>query len=270
MASTAGQVEDRNVSIGHVLSRAFATMGANPLTVFGISFALGALPRVAMNYGAQSLGYSSRNYMTGAISPLLFFSIAVAIGLLSIFSSMLTQGALVRATIAHSEGREASFGESAMAGLRVVLPLFALGILFSLGLLFGFVLLIIPAIFLYLMWAVAAPALVEERTGVFGAFNRSSYLTKGARWQILGLSFVMLVIYWIFSGVIATSLVLIYGVQGLATLTQNGLPLAWLIVSGVLSTILTAIMTTIQTSLYVELRNWKDGPASEKLADIFA
>ena len=270
MASSAAQVEDRNVSIGRVLSRAFATMGSNPVTVFGISFVLGALPRVTMNYVAQNLGYSQQNFATGAITPLFYFSVAAAITLFSIFSSMLTQGALVRATIAHSEGREASFSESALAGLRVVLPLFVLGILFSLGLLLGFVLLIIPGIFLYLMWAVAAPALVEERTGIFGAFNRSSYLTKGARWQILGLGFIMLVIYWIFSGVVATILVLIYGVQGLAASIQHGLPLTWLVVSAVLSTILTAIITTIQTSLYVELRNWKDGPASEKLADIFA
>ena len=156
-----------------------------------------------------------------------------------------------------------------MAGLRVVLPLFVLGILFTLGLLLGFVLLIIPAIYLYLMWAVAAPALVEERTGIFGAFNRSSYLTKGARWKILGLGLVMALIYWIFAAVIATTLVLIYGVQDMAASMQHGLPLAWLLVSGILATILTAILTTIQTSLYVELRNWKDGPASEKLADIF-
>jgi hypothetical protein len=269
MASTASGVEDRNVSIGRVLSRAFATMGSNPLTVFGISFVFGALPRVALNYLAQTLGYSQQNYLSGAITPLFYFSIAAGITLFSIFSSMLTQGALVRATIAHSEGREASFGESAMAGLRVVLPLLLLGILFSLGLMLGFVLLIVPGIFLYLMWAVAAPALVEERTGVFGAFNRSSYLTKGARWHILALGLVMVLIYLIFSAVIGATLVLTFGVQGMVAGIQHGLPLGYLLVSGILATILTAIITTIQTSLYVELRNWKDGPASEKLADIF-
>jgi hypothetical protein len=65
-------------------------------------------------------------------------------------------------------------------------------------------------------------------------------------------------------------LVLIFGVQGLTAGIRHGLPLGYLLVSGILATILTAIITTIQTSLYVELRNWKDGPASEKLADIFA
>ena len=270
MASTAAPIEDRNVSIGRVISRAFATMGSNPVTVFGISFVLGALPRVLLNYGSQTLGYSQQNYLSGAITPLFFFSIAAVVAVFSIFSSMLTQGALVRATIAHSEGRNASFSESAMAGLRVVLPLFVLGILFSLGLLLGFVLLIVPAIFLYLMWAVAAPALVAERTGILGAFGRSSYLTKGARWKILGLGLVMVLIYTVTSVVLGATLVLIYGVQDLAAGMQHGLPLAWFLVSGIVATLLIATITTFQTSLYVELRNWKDGPASEKLADIFA
>jgi len=45
---------------------------------------------------------------------------------------------------------------------------------------------------------------------------------------------------------------------------------AEVLLSGLVTTVLTAILNTIQTSLYVELKNWKDGPGSEKLADIFA
>ena len=159
-----------------------------------------------------------------------------------------------------------------MTGLRVVLPLFVLGLLFGVSLLLGFVLLLVPGIILYLMWAVAAPVLVEEGTGVFGAFSRSSYLTKGARWTILGLGLIMALIYWLFSIVIGVALFLVYGLnglQGLATTIDHGLPIAWLLTTGLLKTILTAVLATIQTSLYVELRDWKDGPATEKLANIF-
>ena len=269
MASTG----DRVVSIGRIFSRAFATMGSNPVTVFGISFVFGALPGVVINYVAQSLGYSQQNFTTGVITPLFYFSILAVTVLLSIFFTVLTQGALVRATAAHSEGRKASFVESAMAGLRVVLPLFMLGVLLALGLTLGFVLLIVPGIILYLMWAVAAPVLVEEGTGVFGAFNRSSELTKGARWTILGLGLIMILIYWLFSiviGIIFLALFGMNGIQNMATTMQNGLPIGFLLVSGLVTTVLTAILNTIQTSLYIELKNWKDGPGSEKLADIFA
>lgn len=270
MATSAATFEDRVFSLGRVFSRAFSTIGSNPLTVFGISFVFGALPGLVMNYVAQNLGYSQQNLTTGVITPLFFFTIFGVTIVLGIFFSMLTQGALVRATAAYSEGRKASFSESALAGARVAFPLFLLGILLALGVMAGFLLLIVPGIILYLMWAVAAPALVEERTGVLEAFGRSRFLTKGARWQIFALGLVILVIYWIFSAVTGAILVYIYGLQGLATAMQNGLPIAWLLVSGVITTILTAIVTATQTSLYIELRNWKDGPASEKLADIFA
>ena len=258
------------MSIGRVFNRAFSTMGGNPVTVFGISFVFGALPGLVMNYGARSVGYSQQNLATGVITPFFFFTVLGITLVLGILFAMLTQGALVRATAAYSEGRNASFGESAMAGLRVAAPLFLLGILLALGLMLGFVLLIVPGIILYLMWAVASPALVEENIGVFEAFNRSSFLTKGARWKIFGLGLIVVLIYWVFSLVIGLVLVSIYGLQGLAESTQQGLPIAFLLVSGVISTILTAIVNTIQTALYVELLNWKDGPASDKLADIFA
>ncbi|GAA0324420.1 hypothetical protein GCM10009087_38410 [Sphingomonas oligophenolica] len=258
------------MSIGRVFNRAFSTLGGNPVTVFGISFVFGALPSLLLNYGTRNLGYTQQGFATGAISPAIFFGTTIVTALLTLFFSMLTQGALVRTTAAFSEGRNASFGESAMAGVRAAVPLFLLGILMGLGLALGFVLLIVPGIILYLMWAVAAPALVEERTGVFGAFDRSSFLTKGARWKIFALGLIMMLIYWLFAAAIGLILVAIYGVQGLADSMRQGPSIAWVLVSGVMSTILTAILTTIHTSLYVELRNWKDGPASEKLADIFA
>lgn len=270
MATSIDGASDRSVSIGRIFSRAFGTMGGNPITVFGISFVFGAVPGVLINYVAQSLGYSQQNLTTGVISPILFFTILAVTLVLGVVFAMLSQGALVRATIAHSEGREASFGDCAMTGLRVVVPLFLLGILLGLGVTFGFLLLIVPGIILYLMWAVAAPALVVERTGVIEAFGRSSYLTSGARWKIFGLGLIMLVIYWIFSAISGVVIVSIYGLQGMVAATQQGLPIGFLLVSAVISTIVTAIVATVQTSLYVELRNWKDGPDTEALSEIFA
>jgi hypothetical protein len=35
-------------------------------------------------------------------------------------------------------------------------------------------------------------------------------------------------------------------------------------------TTITAIATSVQTSLYVELRDWKDGPQTDRLKDVFA
>jgi len=270
MATSIGEAGARTVSIGRIFSRAFETMGSNPITVFGISFLFTALPTFVVNYIGRGLGYSQQNMMTGAISPLLFVTFTLVSLLVGVVLTMLTQGALVRVTAAHLQGREASFGEAAMTGLRNALPLFALAILLGLGLMLGFLLLIVPAVILYLMWAVAAPALVEEKIGVIDAFGRSRYLTSGARWKVLGLGLIMILVYWLFSIISGIFMVSIYGIEGLAVAMQQGLPTAFLIVSVVLSTLLTAIVATIQTSLYIELREWKDGPATEALTEIFA
>jgi hypothetical protein len=267
MATNIGGATDRSVSVGRVFSRAFSTMGSNPLTVFGIAFLFGALPNVAMAYFGQSLVTTSA---TGPAVTVMAIAVPIAQLVIGIALAMIVQGALVRATVAHSEGREASFGESALAGLRVIVPLFIVGLLIGLAVMFGMILLIVPGVILYIMWSVAGPVLVEERSGIFGAFGRSSYLTSGARWPVFGINLLLLVIMWAFAALLGAVLFSIYGLQGLAGALAQGMPVWYLVVSCVTSTISMAISTTIQTSIYVELRDWKDGPATEALSDIFA
>lgn len=265
MASSAIAVEERRMSIARVFERGFSTIGSNPVTMFGIAFLFSALPGMLINYGSQLIQQPMLEGLgTGAV-------IAISIGtlLLALVFGMITQGALVRATIAHSEGRKASFGESVMAGLVMVLPLIALGILFALAVGVGLMLLIVPGVMLYIIWSVASPALVAERSGVFGAFGRSQFLTKGARWRIFALQLVIIIFYWIVSSALGVLLIATYGMEGLETMGQT-LPLWYMGLNAVIQTAIAAIWGAIQTSLYVELRDWKDGPDAHALADIFA
>ena len=87
---------------------------------------------------------------------------------------------------------------------------------------------------------------------------------------MFGVGVVIAVLYWIFSAISGAVMIAVYGTQGLIAAMQQGLPFAFLIGSAVLSTLLTAVVATIQTSLYIELRDWKDGPATEALTEIFA
>lgn len=257
MAATA-QHEDRQMQIGRVFARAFSTIGANPLSVFGIAFLFGALPGALVSLATQAL--ASTGLMLG-------FTLAGIAGLLaSVTFSMMTQGALVRITVAHADGRRATAGEALGAGLRAVLPLFALGLLMTLAVGFGLTLLVVPGVILYVIWSVAAPALVEERCGVFAAFARSRFLTKGARWKIFALELVVLVFYWLIAAVIGVGAIFASHVVngGVQTTIWS---LLW---SAAAKTLTAAVWGTIQTSLYVELRDWKDGPARGRLADIFA
>jgi len=134
----------------------------------------------------------------------------------------------------------------------------------------GSILLIVPGIFLALMWSMAMVAVVAERPGIFGAFARSATLTKGARWKILGVFLAMAVIYIIvfgFAGIAgsATSLSVAqlragvqpsFGIGQIITALINGAVVTW--------------ATTMFTSLFIELREWKEGPDTSRLSDIFA
>ena len=267
MASVAA-VEERNVSIGRVFSRGFGTIAGNPVTTLGIAFLFGALPSLLIGYAIQAWGVESFTFL----GPLATIALALVTAVIGIALAMITQGALVRATVAHSEGREASFGESAAAGLAVALPLFGMAILSGLGILVGLVFLIVPGIILYVMWSVAAPSLVEERLGPVEALGRSRELTRGARWKVFGLLLVVTVISWICSAIIGLASVMWYGSPAdfaSAAASGNGPPVAYYTINAVFQTLSLAVWGVIQTSLYVELRHWKEGPATEKLADIF-
>jgi hypothetical protein len=250
-----------------VFQRAFSAIALNPIVILGLALVVGAVPGLIMTYVLVQAGLGSpATFQAGAVSPASIMGAVFLSSLVSLVISALVQGALTRATVSANEGRRASFGESLATGLRVILPLIGLSILFGLGIVLGFVLLIVPGFILLTMWAVSVPALVVERTGVFAAFSRSSALTKGSRWKILGLYLVLAAIYWLMSIVLGlVGLKMYAGANAAAGLTTGNL-----LGSVLLGTIFNVLWGTIQPSLYVELRQAKEGDNVEALADVFA
>ena len=266
MATIAMDVPDRQVSIGRVFSRAFATIGGNPVTTIGIAFLFGALPRFLLGLIVRPLRASDPTKMnvgTGLI-------ITLGSGVLGIAFYAIVQGSLVRATVDHEDGSKASLGESMMSGLRVALPLIGMAILSAIGLMVGMVLFIVPGIILYVMWCVAAPALVDERLGVFSAFGRSRALTKGYRWRILGLLLVLILTTYLVMGLIAVVFVTgrSFSLTAFAAAQQNQ-SAALMIGMLLVQTLFAAVYGVCLASLFVELRNAKDGPSKRALADVF-
>jgi hypothetical protein len=266
MATIASEGVDRSVSIGRVFSRAFGTIRGNPVTTLGIGFLFGALPSLLAAYAIQNV--RADNFAT--LGRVATIGIGLFSLLVTILIGIIAQGVLVRVTVAFSEGRKASLGESVMAGLVVAAPLFLLGLLSAFGLALGFLLLVVPGVILYMMWSVAAPSLVEERLGPIEALGRSRYLTRGARWKIFALMLIVLVVYWVVSGIIAALTIASYGgLAEVAASAANGASFAQLAINAVVATLYSAVSGVIPPSLYVELRDWKDGPQTEALAEIF-
>lgn len=256
------------MSIGRIFSRTFATIGANPLPMFSLAFVFIGLPGAVLNYGMQSFRYSQGISPTGQFTAASLVT-TTGFSLVTIVLAVLAQGALIRATIASNDGAPVRFGDCAAIGLRKALPMIGLTLLIALMATVGLVLLIVPGIILYVVLSVAAPALVEENIGVFAALSRSAALTKGARWNVFAALFVALVLYWLISVVGGVALLAFGGVREAVAMNMGGGSIVFLLINLVTSTLLVTLFSALQSSLYIELRDWKDGPASEGLTQIF-
>ncbi|MEC3950756.1 hypothetical protein [Sphingobium sp. HWE2-09] len=263
MATRTGLEEERAFGVGRVLSRAFGTLGDNPVATFGIAFLFGSIPQFFYSYfiGATLAG-------ADRASTIAAIAVSVASFVVFLLLSMLVQAALVRATLAYGKGQRATLAQCIGTGLGKAVPLIGLTILLILGIMAGFTLLVVPGVMLFLMWSVATPALVAEDIGVFAALSRSRFLTKGARWRIFGLQLLLLVIVWLMSAAMGAIML----AAGISPILGNGaaFSLPYLLVSAISNMLVIAFWSTVQASLYIDLSAWKDGPKTQDLADIFA
>jgi hypothetical protein len=133
-----------------------------------------------------------------------------ALALLFWALSILYQGMVVKLVQDVQDGRrDHSIGDLLRSVEPVFWPLVAVSILFGLGVGLGFVLLIVPGLFLLVIWSVVAPVTVLERPGVFAAFGRSRRLVHGNGWNVFGvivLVFLTVVVVSVAVGIATDSL----------------------------------------------------------------
>lgn len=277
MATVTATIRDRTMSADRVFGLAFGTIAHNPLVTLGLAFFFGAIPTFLSTYVVGILRSESiRTATAGQVVSVqkyvyAFYGITVIAWLLNLMIMALTQAVLTRATVAEGEQRHASFAESLGAGLRVLLPLIVLMILLGLAVMAGLILFIVPGVILYVMWSVATPALVQERGGVLRAFSRSRELTRGARWKVFGILLVLLIVYWLISALSGILMLMSGGMNAAAlAMQQQQMPLGFVVLTLVVGTITNVLWGTIQASLYVELKQWKEGDSVENLEQVFA
>jgi hypothetical protein len=122
-------------------------------------------------------------------------------------------------------------------------------------------LLLVPGLWVLALWMVAMPALVAERSGIGDALNRSSELTHGRRWRVLGTFLATAIIV---ATVLAT---LTYGIGAITDLREDStgdIILTWL--AGAVMDIALAVVAAV---LYVALRAEKEGGSVEQIAATF-
>ena len=103
----------------------------------------------------------------------------------------LGQGAVCFAVARAMDGQRASFPGAVFGAMALFGPLAAVSVLYVTGLVAGLIVLIIPGLVLAMTWFVVIPVCSYERLGIGASFGRSAELTRGHRWSLFGLFFIV-------------------------------------------------------------------------------
>src|SRR5690348_8346723 len=126
--------------------------------------------------------------------PSLLFRLALPLSpfqlLIDLILGQVAFVTLIYGTVQALRGRKVAIGECLSQGFKRLGVALGVAILTWIGYFLGFLLLVVPGIILLLVWSVAVPAAVVERTGVSASFGRSRALTRDRRWRIFGTFFV--------------------------------------------------------------------------------
>jgi hypothetical protein len=125
--------------------------------------------------------------------------LTVVLGLVGTFW---VQGALTFAVDDVRDGRiDTTIGELYRRTQPFLGALIVAGVLAALGIAIGLVLFIAPGLYLLCRWALIVPAIVLEDRSAGEAFTRSTQLTEGHRWTVLGVAVVVIVVSFVVDGI---------------------------------------------------------------------
>lgn len=239
-------------SISNVFSNTFGVIARNAPLFLGLSLVIVGVPQFLIGMLVNPETVDATSLFTSASTILA----SLAGYIFYFFLSIVLQSSLIVASANDLAGKPVDFGSCVNRALAKLLPLIGLGIVVAFGIAIGFVFFIVPGVILYLMWMIAVPVMMVEDRAVFDSLSRSSELTKGSRWKLLGL----IIVFFIFSMIIGIPI-------GLLSLISTSLSA---VSSALLSTVSAAVGAAGIAAVYIELRGSKEGTSSEQLASVFS
>ncbi len=251
-----------HLSIGEAVKSVPRALRRDGGTLLALALIFGVVPVFVWSlFGAGLAGGAGDEGGYGIIG-------AAAIAyLVNLASYLLVQAALVQASYRSLRGERTAFGQSIASAASVVLPLLGFLILYLLGVFAGFMLFLVPGIVLVVMWSVAVPALVLERSGVIGAFGRSRRLTKGHRWSIFGMFLLLFVAAMVGGGILGAAVLLFMDVPNAASGSSLWVAAA---IDALITGLVNMVGAILVTALFMQLRAMEEGPDMAELEDIFS
>jgi hypothetical protein len=202
-----------------------------------------AIIKVSLNGGTtfadKGTIYTSKSVAPGEVA-------IIAIGFLT---GVLCIGALSRLLLDTHTGHRTTWRQSLAYAAERIGPLIWLGLMTGILLGIGFILIIVPGIYLLVVWAVAVPVLMFEGRGGWGALSRSRELVNGHWWSTFG-ALLLGLLCIVGAGILVGAI--------LGGIANSGSVNTILILSGasrILSAIITyPILAAISAVLYINLR----------------
>jgi hypothetical protein len=233
-----------------------------PLQILVAIVLLSTIPNGA-DVPAGSLSFSARG--TAPSDPAASLGASAFLLVVQLLATWLTTAACVKAVSDAYMDEPTSIGESLRFALRRLPALAGMEILLFLGLIAAFIALIIPGIWLYVSWSVAAPALLIERVGAARALGRSRKLVKGRWWPTAAVLIVASIMVSVVSGAFQA---LFAGVASLSSQPSLLASVALLTLSSAVATIIAQpLHSAVSTILYYDLRVRHEGLDLHLLAE---
>ncbi len=141
---------------------------------------------------------------------------------------------------------------------REIGKLLTLGLAQAIAIVIGLIALVLPGLFVLARWMVAVPAMMAEGTDITASLKRSSDLTLGRRWRVLGV--------WLFCSfsVFATYIVLLIPILDALGIGIGST--AFIAIGAVTGSLVSMITYSVPPVLYLLLRREKEAATPESIA----
>jgi hypothetical protein len=244
-------------SLGNVIERSFGILGRN-LVPFLVLSGIAAIPYIWYFWSIDAAQFAEPGtaLAPAARARLVFESFGIS-SLIGFVLSALIKAVILFGAFQDMRGQKFQIGASLQKGLARFVPILGLLIVEGAGVILGFILLIVPGLILQIMWFVALPACVVEKTGPIASLGRSAALTKGSRWKIFGTVLLIGIVVGILNAVVS------------GVLTATHIRIALVIGQYAFQTVSIAFTAIVGVVIYHDLRVAKEGIDTDRIAAVF-
>jgi hypothetical protein len=230
----------QTIRVGDVLSRAFSLFGAQWAPFIGLAL----------------VAYAP-DFIFGLLVPKPSGALTLVSLVLQTVCGALANAAIIYGVVQVLRGRGFTFSESIGSGFSRMGAVVGLSLLVGILVVLATLLLVVPGIIVWCVYAVAIPVCVVERLGPSASMSRSSFLTRGNRWRIFGI-FALIIVASVVFGALFGALAAYVG----------GLVLVAVAVF-LIQALAGAFNAVAVGVLYYQLRVAREGVDIENIASVF-